>query len=273
MSSLVSLAALLEATETGNLELAKPLLQQLNVARNGRSGVWLDMLAFIEGRGTARELAKLKGATFDELYGLVYKRVRPKLESVIAEREKQLDSMLEEFRTLSPKLRERANRTMEGVQEEIEQLKRDTADLREPWNNLRENVAQRQAALATAEAILSNGAAGRQKTEALASVVDRIVCHFHHTATKGQKNNGKSILDRVEIHAIAGQEACLINGNTPGPSYLSKALYRVYSWAEIEPIYGQPWAESMKKAVEARKAAAKSRREAKSSHYEENDDR
>ncbi|MDC0935533.1 hypothetical protein OAS39_04540 [Pirellulales bacterium] len=38
------------------------------------------------------------------------------------------------------------------------------------------------------------------------------------------------------------------------------ALYRVFTWAEIEPIYGQPWKESQAKAAQARKAAAKRRR-------------
>ena len=37
--------------------------------------------------------------------------------------------------------------------------------------------------------------------------------------------------------------------------YLRKALYRVYIWKDIEPIYGKPWAESLGKAVEAHKVA------------------
>jgi len=44
------------------------------------------------------------------------------------------------------------------------------------------------------------------------------------------------------------------------PNYLRKALYRVFTWAEIEPIYGQPWKESLGKAVESHKMAAKRRR-------------
>jgi hypothetical protein len=31
------------------------------------------------------------------------------------------------------------------------------------------------------------------------------------------------------------------------------ALYRVFIWADIEPIYGKPWAESIKKAAAARR--------------------
>lgn len=207
-------ADLLEATETGNLELAKPLLAQLNIAENQRGGVWLDMLAFVEEKGTARELAKLRkaGASFDELYGLIYERMRPKLEAEIAKRETQLDTMLEEFRTLSPKLRTRANKAMEAIQAEIDQFKRDASDLRQPWHNLRENVAQRQAALDNAQAVLSNGAAGRQKTEALNGVVDRIVCHFSKTETKAGTNHGRSVLQSVEILAVSGEKQCFPNG-------------------------------------------------------------
>jgi DNA invertase Pin-like site-specific DNA recombinase len=212
-------AALMEATATGNLELAKPLLEQLSFARNDRGSVWLDMLAFIEDKGTSKELAKLRraGADFDTLYGLIFERVRPKLEADIAAREAELDRKLVEFGTLSPKLKARANKAMESMQDEIEAMQRDLIDLRQPWHNLKENVVQRQAHLERAQAVLCNGAAGRQKTEALGTVVDRIVCHFKHTATKAQQHNGKSILERVEINAISGEKACFSNGNMPAP--------------------------------------------------------
>ena len=38
-----------------------------------------------------------------------------------------------------------------------------------------------------------------------------------------------------------------------GRNFLRKALYRPFTWVEIEPIHGQPWKESQAKAVEARK--------------------
>jgi hypothetical protein len=46
----------------------------------------------------------------------------------------------------------------------------------------------------------------------------------------------------------------------PGLDSISKALYRVFTWVEIEPIYGQPWAESIQKATEAHSEAAGRRR-------------
>ncbi len=51
--------------------------------------------------------------------------------------------------------------------------------------------------------------------------------------------------------------ACFTDGIKQGRNFLRKALYRVFTWAEIEPIYGRPWAKSVKKAAEARKAASK----------------
>ena len=35
----------------------------------------------------------------------------------------------------------------------------------------------------------------------------------------------------------------------PVRNFFRKALYRVYTWAENDPIYRQPWAESVKKAA------------------------
>lgn len=44
-----------------------------------------------------------------------------------------------------------------------------------------------------------------------------------------------------------------------GPAEFGEAPYRRSDWDEIEPIYRQPWAESIGKAVAARKANAPSR--------------
>ena len=46
-----------------------------------------------------------------------------------------------------------------------------------------------------------------------------------------------------------------------GPDYVRKVLYRVYSWADIEPIYGQPWADSIQKAHKAAQETYRRRRE------------
>ena len=45
-----------------------------------------------------------------------------------------------------------------------------------------------------------------------------------------------------------------------GRNFFRKALYRVNTWADIEPIYGQPWVESIQKATEAHSEAAGRRR-------------
>ncbi|MBW3598719.1 MAG: zinc ribbon domain-containing protein, partial [Planctomycetes bacterium] len=134
-------ADLLKATQTGNLELAKPILERLRIAENDRGGVWLDMLAFVESRAMKRELKQ--GTDLDTQYGLVYERVRPKLEADVAKLEAELDEMLAGFRDLSPKLRERANKQMEAKQVEIDQLRRDIADLRIPWAALQGEVEAR----------------------------------------------------------------------------------------------------------------------------------
>ena len=44
-----------------------------------------------------------------------------------------------------------------------------------------------------------------------------------------------------------------------GRNFLRKALYGVFTWAEIEPVYGKSWAESLAKANAARSEAAKHR--------------
>jgi len=80
---------------------------------------------------------------------------------------------------------------------------------------LRDELAARQQSFDRAKRTIGREAAGRQKSEALRTVVDRIVCYFRHTKTKDQKNNGKSILERVEIYPASGE--CFSAEVKPGP--------------------------------------------------------
>jgi hypothetical protein len=74
----------------------------------------------------------------------------------------------------------------------------------------------------------------------------------------------KRALAEADVRSVLSQPDAILEVR-PGRDSISKALYRVYTWAEIEPIYGQPWAESVKKAAAARKEAAKRRRESRKS--------
>ena len=126
--------------------------------------------------------------------------------------------MMDDFRGLSPKLRERANAKMEAIQGQIVALQRQLVDLREPWSNLKAELMARKKALTEATSVLGNGAAGRQKTEALNGVINRIVCRFSHTSTKTGKKRGKSILEHVEIEPISGAAVCFNVGSKPAPN-------------------------------------------------------
>jgi len=219
-------AQLLEATATGDLKAARPLLESLRVCEKEYHETILDIMEFIDEHdgclpaGTAGTLA--------EVYGLLYERFRPGAESAIAEKEAALDKMLEDYRTLPPKLRERTHATMEAMQAEIDALRAQLTDLREPWGNLKQQLTDRQKAFDHAAKMLGKEGVGRQKTEALQGVIKQVVCWFRHTAPEGlrrkgvtgRENNGKSYLDRVEIVPIAGEKrafASFTGGSRPGP--------------------------------------------------------
>lgn len=213
------IAKLIKATDTGNMELAQPLLKSLMDAAQQFDGIALDIQTFVDDQTSDRERQKLlrEGKGFPEIYGLLYERIRPKLDKQIADKECELDRMMEDYRGLSTRLRERANGKMEEAQAEIEALKAQLVDLRQPWGDLKRELSARQATLKQATAILGNGAAGRQKTEALAGVISQIVCRFRHTRTGGPgQNNGKSYLDSIEIVPISGQSVCFTSGSKPG---------------------------------------------------------
>ncbi len=214
-------AQLLEATDTGDLRAARPLLESLAAAEKEYHKMTFDIIDFIDKHGDVPE-AGLPGETivsFGEAYGVLYERFRPGMEAAIAEKEAALDKMLDEFRGLTPKLKRRLNERMEAVQAEIDALRKQLVDLREPWGSLREQLVVRRAALDRAAKVLGKEKAGREKAEALRGVISQVVCHFRHTSTKEAKHNGKSYLDRVEIIPISGENRSfpvVINGNMPG---------------------------------------------------------
>jgi DNA invertase Pin-like site-specific DNA recombinase len=210
---------LLNATHTGDLEAAKPLIQAISDTTGEYLGLQCDMLLFVDLNMDDRERAKSlkKGMGIRDIYGLAYEQLRPRIEDEIAVKERELDRMLDGYADLTGGIRERAKAKMEDLQREVDLLRRDLVDWRQPYEEIERELAARKSALDRATEVLSNGAAGRQKTEALSAVVDQVVCHFRHTPGKG-KYHGKSHLDKVEIVPVSGDSVCFTDGITPAPS-------------------------------------------------------
>ena len=119
-----------------------------------------------------------KQMSIEALYDAIYSKAKPTIEKAIAEKEAELEALLDGFAGLSPKLKDRANKRGEALQKEIDALQRDLQDLRVPWEQLRAELAARQEALERATATLNQEGHFRQKAEALKTVIGRIVCHF-----------------------------------------------------------------------------------------------
>lgn len=130
--------------------------------------------------------------------------------------------MLDDYRGLSPTLRERLNAKMEALQAEIIALKLRLSDLRTPWNNLIDELTGRRKAVDHAVKTLGKEKNGRQKTEALRGVVKEIRCTFKHairkeTTKSGKPNMGKSYLETVEIVPVSGDSVSFTVGIMPAP--------------------------------------------------------
>lgn len=199
-------AELMEAVETGNVELARPLFDALFRAQADLGGLACDMMTFVAEHATEREERR----DWLDAYATVFARLRPGIEKEISKREAELDKMLAGYADLTGSLRERGRQKMEALESEVARLRSQLADLRQPWEGLRAEVAARKKAYEQARNVLGNGAAGRQKAEALGRVVDRIVCRFRHS-------DGKSTLETVEIQPVEGEPVTRVtNGNKPG---------------------------------------------------------
>jgi DNA invertase Pin-like site-specific DNA recombinase len=215
---------LLAATDAGDMELARPLLEKLSDATAAYYGVACDMISFLEDQASARLLANhfKAGRSVEEVYGLLYEKIRPALEQEIEAKERELDAKLDQFRGLDERLKARANAKMAALQEEIQDSRQRLLDLRIPWESLRGELAARRDALERASEAIAHEGAYRQKSETLKGVISKIVCHFRHTKTNAQKNNGKSYLDSVEIVPASGNSvffeptAALRKDTSPG---------------------------------------------------------
>jgi len=192
-----------------------PFAFDLAGAAHNHCCIWEGISEFIEENAKPGEWAQ--GRNVEEVYGLIFERVRPGLEKAIQAKEAELDRMLEDFRTLSPKLRERANAKMEALQADIDAIRRKMEDLRVPWGKVQAELTARRKALDNALVILGKQGADRQKTEALRGVIDRIVCHFRYVDQHGKPMPVKSFLESVEIIPVSGEAVTFRSETSPGP--------------------------------------------------------
>jgi DNA invertase Pin-like site-specific DNA recombinase len=185
------LKALLDASTADNLEAARPLLDAISETNMEMTGVWHEMAVFTVkySLGEANEPMSMEA-----LYEAVYAGAKPRIAKAIAEKETELETLLDGFAGLSPKLKDRANQRGEALQKEIDTLQRNLQDLRIPWERLRTELAARQEALELATATLNQEGHFRQKAEALKTVIGRIVCHF------GRKGK-RCFLKSIDIYA------------------------------------------------------------------------
>jgi site-specific DNA recombinase len=220
------IAQLLEATDTGDLTAAQPLLNALTDSTDAFRETACNIEAFIASNED-EEVERLRGERkgLDEIYGVLYERFRPEMEAAIAEKDAALEKLLDEYVGLPANVKERMNKRIEALQNEINALKERLIDLREPWGNLQGQLVDRRKAVDNAVKVLGKTKNGRQKTEALKSVIKEIRCTFRHAVRKdttisGKRNNGKSFLETVEIVPIAGETrvfSSFNDGSMPGP--------------------------------------------------------
>jgi len=176
--------ALLDATTTTDMEVARPLLEAVDAADASRRGVWLDMLAFVDEHWPGNKARRKTRMSIEELYDFLYERAKPQLEKRVAEKEAEIEAVLDGFAGLTPKMKDRVNKRLEALQIELDALRRDLTDSRVSWEYLRGLLVARQEALQRATAALNQGGHVRQKAEVLKTVVDKIVCHFRRVGKR-----------------------------------------------------------------------------------------
>lgn len=194
---------LLDSFETGEIPQS-----DLTDLRQAVQGLACDMLTFVgEAPGPLVN-------TYEELY----RRALPELQAAIAAKESEIESLIDSYATLPNNVRHRTANRIGALQTELEGLQAKAVDLRVPYEQLRQQLQDRERAIGEAITTIRSEAASRRKTEALRAVVERIVLYFRYTERK-------SHLDRVEI--VAGGDTWSYKGASPGQSIrLSPLLVR-----------------------------------------------
>jgi DNA invertase Pin-like site-specific DNA recombinase len=188
------LKELLDATTAKDLEAARPLMAALAETETRYGWAWLDLSAVVDENLDEQQMLQhfRAGGTTESAYALLHERIRPALEKSIAEKEAELEALLDGFAGLSPLLKERANRRGEALQEEITALRRELVDLRGPLDAWRRELETRRAALDKAQSSLTMEGQFRQKADALRPVIERIVCQFN--------SDGRCRLQMVQVN-------------------------------------------------------------------------
>jgi len=146
-----------------------------------------------------------------ELYGLLYDKAKPELEKKVADKEAEIEAVLDGFGGLTPKIKDRVNVRLEALQAELDALRADLRDSRLSWDYFADQLAARKEALDRATATLNQEGQVRQKAEVLKTVVSKIVCHFRRVGKR-------AILDSIEV--IPAEDAAIRPLTFPAASLL-----------------------------------------------------
>jgi hypothetical protein len=208
--------ALLEATTATDATAARPLLQALAETDNHKDGIWLEMLCFVEEHFPGNKARRRTRMSVETLYGLLFDKVKPQLEKKLTAKEAEIETVLDGFAGLTPKMKDRVNKRLESLQEEADAIRRDLTDLRVPWDRLRDDLAARQEALERATATLNQEGHCRRKAEVLKTVVDKIVCHFRRVGKR-------ATLESIEV--IPAEDAAVRPLTFPGSLLQDSRLF------------------------------------------------
>jgi DNA invertase Pin-like site-specific DNA recombinase len=192
-------------------ELLEALDKELDQSWRERLGVFDSMRNFVlsvldqrEGfEDVEEELDRMIHGDLVALYRELYEREQNTLTVAMAEKERQFEDMVEKFAQLtSKKAIDLANQKMEALEREIDELKARLEPLCQRQEQLYNEIGRLHDALAGARKAL-RGEEGRKKAEAVARVIDRVICYYRHTDGRGR--NPSSVPRAVVIVPKVGE--------------------------------------------------------------------
>ena len=100
------------------------------------------------------------------------------------------------------------------LEAEMETVQARLVNLSERCTDLLNELQARKQAIEAARKSIHSDTAHRRKSELVRQVIDQVVCHFRETDGRG--NQPRSVLDRVEIIPVTGDQTTFYpNGTSP----------------------------------------------------------
>jgi DNA invertase Pin-like site-specific DNA recombinase len=148
-----------------------------------------------------RDLLGVEGGIgISDAYAYYYNEQQKELQAKVADLDRQLEEMVDAYKDLPPIAREKANKKMQALEEEIGKAKANM-NLTDTMESIYDQLSRMDKAIEQAQVSMQSQS-NRQKAEALSGIIDKIIIHFRDNPD-ALPNEPSSLPTEIEVVPVA----------------------------------------------------------------------